>query len=506
MSKWIADRVHVALTARGYGVFLDSRDMRSGRLNEILELEVATRDCFVVVLTHGSFDRIDEPGDWMRLEIRAALTHGRTIVPLLIDDFDLTRRTLPRDIAALTNRVGLQITVDGFDATIETLCARYLVRPPRPLPLVRSAPTPPAEPAVSSPLAPPTEADPSIEAPVPAAQTSATPVGTAQIHLQLPAWLPRAGAVVGAVVLVAVVAVVLSHLGRWPVAVGAGASAVALSPEGDTAYVVHADSDAISPVDTDFRMVGDPLNGGQGGQDAVVAPDSKSLFVTNPAACAVSIVDIDRFSPIFLVSLNAEPHGLALSPDGRQLYVPLWQADRLAVIDTTTRQVTARIPVGSSPQAVAVAADGARVFVANTADATISVIDATTNGVVATLPAGPSPTAVASWGDDTVLVTNRDTNTLSLVGIDDSAKNRTYPVGQAPEDVVLGPSRRTAFVAGADGVTVVQLRESDVRPIDVEGGPVDLAEGPRSVLVLGDSYLDAVGETAREAGDIPWQM
>ena len=119
------------LVAKGYRVFLDVENLRSGDFNEKLLQIIQNCTDFIVVLSAGSLDRCVNDGDWVRREIAHALSHDKNVVPLLLRGFEWPE-TLPKDISQLANRGGVNTTTNEFfDAVINRLTDKFLKSTPR---------------------------------------------------------------------------------------------------------------------------------------------------------------------------------------------------------------------------------------------------------------------------------------------------------------------------------------------------------------------------------------
>lgn len=119
------------LTAKGYRVFLDVENLRSGDFNEKLLEIIGNCTDFIIVLSAGSLDRCVNDGDWVRREIAHALSHNRNVVPMLLRGFEWPE-TLPEDISQLVNRGGVNTTTNEFfDAVIDRLTEKFLVSKPK---------------------------------------------------------------------------------------------------------------------------------------------------------------------------------------------------------------------------------------------------------------------------------------------------------------------------------------------------------------------------------------
>jgi hypothetical protein len=69
--------------------------------------------------------RLDEPGDFVRLEVAIALRRAITIIPILVEGATMpASSSLPGDVAPLTRHEALAITESDFDHNVERLIQR----------------------------------------------------------------------------------------------------------------------------------------------------------------------------------------------------------------------------------------------------------------------------------------------------------------------------------------------------------------------------------------------
>ena len=90
----------------------------------------------------------------------------------------------------------------------------------------------------------------------------------------------------------------------------------------------------------------------------------------------------------------------------------------------------------------------------------MSVISATTNTVIATIPTGTDSTpngVAANWRTNTIYVTNRGNNTVSVINGRTNKVVTTVPVGDDPFAVAANPHTNTAYVANDRSRTVSVL-------------------------------------------------
>jgi hypothetical protein len=112
-------------------VFLDHQDLPPGRHFPPLLLQ-ALEDATVLVAVIGGrwlaaagadgSRRLDDPDDYVRMEIRRALERNIHVLPLLLNDTRLpTAAELPDDIRALSQRQGVRVDRKQFRRDVDAL-------------------------------------------------------------------------------------------------------------------------------------------------------------------------------------------------------------------------------------------------------------------------------------------------------------------------------------------------------------------------------------------------
>lgn len=124
----LAGRVKDALKARGFSVFMDVEDLKSGKFNSALFSEIERATDFLLILTPGCLDRCKNEGDWLRQEIRHAIKWERNLVPILARGFQMPpAETLPADIAELVDYNGPTPSHELFEASMDRLVSTFLI-------------------------------------------------------------------------------------------------------------------------------------------------------------------------------------------------------------------------------------------------------------------------------------------------------------------------------------------------------------------------------------------
>ena len=124
---FLALHIKTALEKRGYSVFMDIENMKSGPFNEILYDKIQETENFILVLSRDSLDRCADSDDWVRKEIAHAIKNSRNIVPVLEPGFKMPKASdLPSDIAKLVEYNGLTPSGDLFDASMDKLASFFV--------------------------------------------------------------------------------------------------------------------------------------------------------------------------------------------------------------------------------------------------------------------------------------------------------------------------------------------------------------------------------------------
>jgi YVTN family beta-propeller protein len=163
------------------------------------------------------------------------------------------------------------------------------------------------------------------------------------------------------------------------------------------AYVVNNDDGSISVIATDKSRVVATIPVGAGPSAVAVTPDGTRAYVTNSDSRTVSVIDtvansvLTTFSLVNTFGLRA----VAISPDGTRVYVSHLlntpQIGVLSTIDTVTNQVMFTIPVDTSYdifQDMVVHPDGTRAYFADFRFG-LTVVDIVKQMVINRLYLGP---------------------------------------------------------------------------------------------------------------------
>jgi DNA-binding beta-propeller fold protein YncE len=267
---------------------------------------------------------------------------------------------------------------------------------------------------------------------------------------------------------------------------GPGADAIAISPDGKSAYVANCENGTLSEYDID-----------RGG----------ALAAKVPAIVAIPhVFGLETFCP----------QGLAVSPDGKSLYVTgstfslggaVVQFDILpgGVLSLKT---PFSVPAGNGPSelpalgGIAISRDGRSVYVTNAGDGTVSQYSVGAGGRLSpmsqpTVAAGHHPVGIAVSPDSqSVYVADEGDGTVSeymatSAGLKPKS-DATIAAGINPVGVAVAPDGNSVYVTDAFGFKVLQYSGGSgaIRPL-VPKSPATVETGASpAAIAVGPAQLD----------------
>jgi YVTN family beta-propeller protein len=138
------------------------------------------------------------------------------------------------------------------------------------------------------------------------------------------------------------------------IAVGADLSGVAITPNGNFAYVASVVSSTVFVIRTALNAVVDSIPGTSFAIGIAIVPSGASAYVTLIVDASVAVIDTATDTIAAVVPVGLFPVLPAVTPNGSFVYVTNSGDKSVSVIDTATNLVTAIIPVGNFPQGIAI--------------------------------------------------------------------------------------------------------------------------------------------------------
>jgi YVTN family beta-propeller protein len=240
--------------------------------------------------------------------------------------------------------------------------------------------------------------------------------------------------------------------GGTPMATGTRAApARALTaPRHPTAFVVNSGG-TVTPINTSTRRAGKPIPVGKQPRAIAITPNGKTAYVLDWGSAAVTPISTatNRAGPA--IRVGSYPFAIAIAMDGKTAYVANYGSNTVTPISTATGRPGPAVPAGQAPDSLAVTPASTKVFVVGGDSDTVTAITAATGRAGRGIPVGYSPAAVAiSPSGGTAYVVNTISGTLTPVNTATGVAGRPIRTGiyTYPTAIGLTPSSATAVVVG----------------------------------------------------------
>jgi len=147
---------------------------------------------------------------------------------------------------------------------------------------------------------------------------------------------------------------------------------VTSAPAPGTVWVLgYFEGSPLIPISLASGKLGTPVQINRGFDDGAIAitPDGKTAYVAQNVTNTIVPVDLATGANGALIDVAQEPTGIAITPDGRTAYVVTGGEQigggGVVPIDTATGTAGAPIYAGLVPSAIAIAPDGQTAYVVN---------------------------------------------------------------------------------------------------------------------------------------------
>jgi YVTN family beta-propeller protein len=291
------------------------------------------------------------------------------------------------------------------------------------------------------------------------------------------------------------------------ITVGADPQAIAITPDGRTAYVTDSGSGAVTPISTVTRRAGPAITVGTDPRAIAITPDGRTAYVANSGSGTVTPISTATGQAGPPIAVGADPRALAITPDGATLYVLNWEGGTVTPIATATDRPGRPIRTGSFPVAIAIAPDGRVAYVANYGSDTVTPIATRTGRAGRPIPVGQAPDAIAvTPGGRTVYVVNGDTDTVTPIATATGRPGSPIGVGYSPASVTISASG-TAYVVNTISGTVTPVSTATGRAgpaisVGLYDYPLAVDLGPAGDALVLDTYAGQVTPVSTVTGHV----
>ena len=204
--------------------------------------------------------------------------------------------------------------------------------------------------------------------------------------------------------------------------------AVAITPDGRTAYVVDQFGEGILPIDVATDTAGTEIPTGPSPTAIAIAPNGSAAYVADRAEGVVR-VDLAKAEATDVYPLSGEPRGIAIVPDGSTAYVTGTAANTVTPIELGTGTPGTPIEVGEGSSGIGIAPDGSAAYVTNGNDDDVSRIGLPSGIVTKTIPVENSPEAIAVTPDSSRAYVVGSNSPITPIDLTTGTAGTGIPVG-----------------------------------------------------------------------------
>ncbi len=188
----------------------------------------------------------------------------------------------------------------------------------------------------------------------------------------------------------------------------------------------------------------------------VYEPKRRLIYVTAELDDAIDVVDPKTLKVVGSIpTTQGQSHMLAITRDGKRGYTANVSPGTVSVLDLVGRKTVAVIPISAATQRIALSADDKWVFTSDETQPRMAAINTATNTIDKwiDLPGtgyGSAATKDGKW----LLVPIPGKDVVAVVDLKFMMVARTIPVEKGPQEMLIRPDGKFAYVAGASSKKV----------------------------------------------------
>jgi len=263
-------------------------------------------------------------------------------------------------------------------------------------------------------------------------------------------------------------------------------AAIAITPDGTTAWVVDQTQGTVTPVTLSNGSVGSPITVGSVPAEIAITPDGTEAYVTNESSNTVTPINLATRVAGTPIAVPNTPWAIAITPDGKKAYVTNEGASTVTPITLATGALGTPITVGSQPVAIAITPDGKTAYVANHVSNSVTPINLASGTAGAAITVGSQPMGIAITPDGkSAYVTNEGSASVTPINLTNNTAGTAITVGNQPVAVAITPDQATAYVVNYNASL-----PSAVVPISLPGNTagagVSVGGGPDALAITPD--------------------
>ena len=249
-------------------------------------------------------------------------------------------------------------------------------------------------------------------------------------------------------------------VGRWP-------EAIAITPNGATAYVADTGApnpgDTVTPIHTATNKAGPAIKVGKSPAAIVITPNGRTAYVANEISGTITPIDTSTNSPGPGITTGSSPYLLAVTPNSKTVYMVNGNSSTVTPIRTATNTAGPPIKVAPDPRAIAITPNGKTVYIVSSESVT----------PIATATNKPGPAIAVTSDSDAIAITANSKTAYVANGVAGrsprSPLSRTLtgqPISThgSPDSLAITPNGKTLYAVNVGDLQRRTARWSRSRP------------------------------------------
>lgn len=292
--------------------------------------------------------------------------------------------------------------------------------------------------------------------------------------------------------MVAVTAAALALSGVW-----AGAAQA-----DQLGYVTNEATGTVTQVDLSTGTLAAPITVGSEPVAIAITPDGSTAYIADYGSSQIVPVVLATGRPGPPITLTDHPNAIAITPDGKTAYV-IADNGRVWPITLATGHVGTPTRIPANSDALAILPSGGKAYFTNVADGTLTpfTLAGSTVGVPINLSSA-TPDAVAITPDgSTAYIASNSAGTLTPLTLASGASGTAIALGTGtrPTSVAITPDGTTAYVTdyGTGQITPVTLATG------VVGSAITVAAQPSAIALVPASGITTAPPPSPTTGTTP---
>ena len=204
-----------------------------------------------------------------------------------------------------------------------------------------------------------------------------------------------------------------------------------------------------------------------GSSGVALTPNGQYAYVVEDNGANKTVVISTSTNQIIKNITTPKPCAIAITPNGQYAYVSsCGNVDTVEVISTSTNQVIKTITVGKNPIGIAVTPNGNYVYVADQSSNKTSVISTSNNAVIKNISGFNYPIGIVIASNGLVYVSNEGNGSISIINSlnNNLIGNIATPYSSSPRGLAITRNGEYLYVTNGNskGVSVVSLSTDSV--------------------------------------------